>query len=78
MSTTGFTDTDVKVRTKNKQKTEGPRRQRQIYNRVKYRLNKRRNLWLRSIAAAKSPEKIKILQAKIEAVDFALATLEDA
>lgn len=55
-----------------------PRQERKVYNRTKYRLNKRRNLWLRSIAAAKDPAKVKILQAKIEALDFALATLDEA
>lgn len=69
---TGFTDADVTSR------TDSARRNRQIYNRTKYRLNKRRNLWLRSIARAKSPDKITILKAKIEAIDFALSTLEDA
>lgn len=55
-----------------------PRQERKIYNRTKYRLNKRRNLWIRSIAAAKNPDKVKLLQAKIEALDFALATLDEA
>lgn len=55
-----------------------PRRNKQIYNRTKYRLNKRRNLWLRSIGAAKNQQKIDILTAKVEAIDFALATLEEA
>lgn len=57
---------------------DGPKRERQVYNRTKYRLNKRRNLWLRSIAAAKNPQKVEILKAKVEAIDFALATLEEA
>ena len=69
--------TDDAVKTVRKQKTEGPRRERQVYNRTKYRLTKRRNLWLRSIASAKNPAKIAILQAKIEALDFALKTLEE-
>lgn len=58
-------------------RTDSPRRERKLYNRTKYRLNKRRNLWLRSIAAAKDPKKIKILEAKVEAIDFALKTLEE-
>lgn len=52
------------------------RRSNQIKNRLKYRLNKRRNLWVRSIAKAKDKHKIEILQAKIEAYDLALAELE--
>lgn len=55
-----------------------PRQERKVYNRTKYRLTKRRNLWVRSIAKAKDQEKIKILQAKVEAIDFALATLDEA
>lgn len=72
MSTTtqGFTDEATNIR------TDSSRRNRQVYNRMKYRLNKRRNLWLRSIANAKDPQKIRVLEAKIEAVDFALAELE--
>lgn len=66
----GFTEADTNIR------TDSARRNRQIYNRMKYRLNKRRNLWLRSIASAKDPKKIKVLEAKIEALDFALAELE--
>ena len=54
-----------------------PRRERQIENRMRYRLNKRRNLWLRSIAVAKDPRKIEVLKAKIEAIDFALSTLSE-
>lgn len=53
------------------------KRSRQITNKLRYRLNKRRNLWLRSIAKAKNPAKITVLQAKVEAIDFALATLEE-
>lgn len=70
---TGFTSVQGKT-----VRTEGPRRERQIYNRVKYRLTKRRNLWLRSIGAAKDAGKIKTLEAKIEAIDFALKTLDEA
>ena len=72
MSTTavkGFTD-------EAKTKTETPRRERQIYNRMKYRLNKRRNLYLRAIASAKSAEKVKVNEARIAVLDFALAELE--
>ena len=71
MSTTavkGFTD--------EAKKTETPRRERQIYNRMKYRLNKRRNLYLRAIASAKSAEKVKVNEARIAVLDFALAELE--
>lgn len=53
-----------------------PRRERQIYNRMKYRLTKRKNLYLRSIAAAKNPDKVKILQAKIAGLDYALTELD--
>lgn len=55
-----------------------PRREKQIYNRTKYRLNKRRSLWVRSLAKAKDPAKQVILQAKIEAFDVALGILDGA
>jgi len=54
------------------------RRSNQIKNRAKYRLNKRRNLWVRSIAKAKDARKIEILQAKVEAFDLALEILAEA
>lgn len=66
---TGFTDTET---------TLSPRQERKIYNRTKYRLTKRRSLWVRSLAAAKKADKQVILKAKIEAIDFALATLEES
>jgi hypothetical protein len=55
-----------------------PRQERQVYNRTKYRLNKRRNLWLNSIARTKNPKKVEVLQLKIEVIDFALQTLEQS
>lgn len=54
------------------------RRNRQVYNRTKYRLTKRRNLWVRSLGVAKNQQKAIVLAAKIEAIDVALAILEDA
>lgn len=55
-----------------------PRQERQVYNRTKYRLNKRRNLWVNSIARAKDPKKVEVLELKIEVIDFALKTLEQS
>lgn len=69
MDTAQKTNTEVVINDK--------RRSNQIKNRLTYRLKKRRNLWVRSIAKAKDPAKIVILQAKIEAIDFALAELEE-
>lgn len=59
-------------------RTDSRRRDRQVYNRTKYRMTKRRNLWVRSLAAAKNPEKITVLTAKIEAMTLALEMLESA
>lgn len=59
-------------------RTDSVRRDRQVYNRTKYRLTKRRNLWVRSLAAAKNPDKIAALTAKIEAMNLALEILEGA
>lgn len=54
------------------------RQERQVYNRTKHRLNKRRNLWVSSIARAKDPKKVEVLRIKIEVIDFALKTLDES
>jgi hypothetical protein len=48
---------------------------RSIDNKMHHRLEKRRRLYVRSIAAAKDKSKIKVLQGKIDAIDFAVETL---
>lgn len=73
-----MSNTIVKPKGIDKNTTLTPRQERKVYNRTKYRLNKRRNLWVNSIARAKDPDKVKVLQLKIEVIDFALATLEEA
>lgn len=56
---------------------ETPRRERQIKNRLKYRLAKRVSLYTRSISIAKDKKKIAVLQGKIDALTFALKTLDE-
>lgn len=51
------------------------RRARQIKNRLENRLQKRLNLYLRSISITKDPVKLKVLKGKAEAISFALATV---
>lgn len=53
------------------------RRARQIKNRMQNRLQKRLNLYMRSITITKDPVKLKVLQGKAEAINFALTTLAE-
>lgn len=53
------------------------RRARQVKNRMQNRLQKRLNLYLRSITITKDPVKLKVLQGKAEAINFALTTLDE-
>lgn len=53
------------------------RRARQIKNRLQNRLQKRLNLYMRSITITKDPVKLKVLQGKVEAINFALTTLAE-
>lgn len=65
---TGFTAEDTEALPDN-------RRARQIKNRMSNRLQKRLNLYTRSIAITKDATKLKVLQGKAEAIQFALTTL---
>lgn len=64
--TVGFTDDTL---------TEN-RRARQIKNRMTNRLTKRLNLYVRSIAITKNPQKLAVLKGKAEAIQFAIDTLK--
>ena len=53
------------------------RRARQIKNRMRNRLDNRLRLYTRSLAVAKDKTKVKVLEGKIDALKYALATLEE-
>lgn len=53
------------------------RRARQIKNRAKNRLQKRLNLYLRSIAITKNAGKLAVLKGKADAISFALQTIDE-
>lgn len=65
---TGFTAEDTEVLPEN-------RRARQIKNRMNNRLQKRLNLYLRSITVTKDPKKLAVLKGKTDAIQFAIDTL---
>lgn len=53
------------------------RRARQIKNRMKNRLTKRLNLYIRSISVTKDKTKLKVLQGKADAINYALILLDE-
>lgn len=66
----GFEPKDLEVPTEN-------RRSRQIKNRMRNRLTKRLNLYIRSIAITKDRTKLKVLEGKAAATQYALDLLNE-
>lgn len=66
----GFTAEDLEVLGDN-------RRARQIKNRSLNRLTKRLNLYTRSVVVTKDKTKLKVLEGKIQAIQFAIDTIKE-